>query len=120
MDMELMLDVGQANEIKLAARRAGATNTDLKRLSEGDTFTQILPVLRGLGEVNITKHIVDLDADPMIPNDWKVEEHIKGGQFEFAPAKVALYLDEAQEKGGVIVGNKLRKKLKGRRVYNAN
>jgi len=45
-DTELMLDVGQANEIKLAARRAGATNQDLKRLSEGDMFTRILPVLR--------------------------------------------------------------------------
>lgn len=46
-DKELGLDVGQANEIKLAARRAGATNADLKRLSEGDMFAQILPVIRG-------------------------------------------------------------------------
>ena len=48
MDNELMLDVGQANELKLAARRAGATNADLKRLSEGDMFAQILPVIREL------------------------------------------------------------------------
>lgn len=49
-DTELMLDVGQANEIKLAARRAGATNADLKSLSEGDTFGKVLPILRGLAE----------------------------------------------------------------------
>lgn len=51
MSEELMLDVGQANEIKLAARRAGATNADLKRLSEGDMFAKILPVLRGHAKI---------------------------------------------------------------------
>lgn len=120
MDTELGLDVGQANEIKLAARRAGATNADLKRLSEGDTFARILPVIRGLGEVVVTKHIVDLDADPFLPSGWEVVEHIKGGQFEFDPSKVALYLDKEQQDGAVIVGNKLRKKLKGKPVFNAN
>ena len=120
MDNELMLDVGQANEIKLAARRAGATNADLKLLSEGDTFAKILPVLRGLAEVTITKHIIDLDADPMIPNGWTVEKHTKGGQFKFDPRQVVLYLDKEQQDGGVIVGNKLRQKLEGKGVYNAN
>ena len=120
MSDELMLDVGQANEIKLAARRAGATNADLKRLSQGDVFAQILPVLRGLGEVIITKHIVDLDADPFVPDGWKVVEHTKGGKFEFDPRKIQLYLDEEQQDGRLIVGNKLREKLKGKAVFNAN
>ena len=120
MSDELMLDVGQANEIKLAARRAGATNADLKRLSQGDVFAQILPVLRGLGEVIITKYIVDLDADPFVPSDWKVVEHTRGGKLEFDPRKVQLYLDEEQQAGRLIVGNKLREKLKGKTVFNAN
>lgn len=51
MDTELMLDVGQANEIKMAARRAGATNADLKKLSTGEMFAKILPVIRGLAQV---------------------------------------------------------------------
>ena len=119
-DNELMLDVGQANEIKLAARRAGATNADLKLLSEGDTFAKILPVLRGFAEVTSIKPIIDLDVDPMIPTDWTVKEHIKGGQFEFDPKRVALYLDKAQQGGGTIVGKKLRQKLKSKGVYNAN
>lgn len=119
MDTELMLDVGQANEIKLAARRAGATNADLKRLSEGETFAQILPVIRGLGEVTITKHIIDCDADPIVPDGWEVVEHQEGGQFEWDSAKVALYLSDKQ-KSGVIEGNELRKELKSQRVLNAN
>jgi hypothetical protein len=117
---ELMLDVGQANEIKLAARRAGVTNADMKRLSEGDVFSQILPVLRGLGEVTITKHLIDLDANPMIPDGWEVVEHRKGGQFEFDPSKIVPYLDEGQKDGKVIKGHELREKLANQPVFNAN
>ncbi len=65
------------------------------------------------------KHLIDLDADPFVPDGWQVEEHIKGGQMEWDPSKVVLYLDEKQKNGGVIVGNKLRKKLNGKPVYNA-
>jgi len=68
---DLMLDVGQAQEIKLAARRAGATNEDLKVLSEGDMFAQILLVLRGRAEV-VLKSILEfvrtvrVDAQPTV------------------------------------------------------
>lgn len=54
---DLMLDVGLAEEIKMAARRAGATGADLKALSAKDTFARILPVLRGLAEVVVTKRL---------------------------------------------------------------
>jgi hypothetical protein len=117
---QLMLDVGQANEIKLAARRAGATNADLKRLSEGDVFAQILPVLRGFGEVMIIKHIIDCDAKPFVPDGWKVEEHIKGGQFKWDSSQIEPYLDKSQKNGKSIVGNKLRELLAGKSALNAN
>jgi hypothetical protein len=44
---DLMLDVHLAGEIKNAARRAGATPADLKRLAEKDMFAKILPVILG-------------------------------------------------------------------------
>ncbi len=44
---DLMLDVGSANELKLAFRRAGWTPDDVKRLGEGDWAAKILPFLRG-------------------------------------------------------------------------
>lgn len=115
-----MLDVGQANEFKLACRRAGYTNADIKKMCEGDTLAQFLPVLKGHANIVKVKHIVDLDADPFVPNGWRVEEHISGGKFDLDLAKIALYLDEEQQNGGVIVGNELRKKLKGRSALNAN
>lgn len=44
---DLILDVGLANEIKMAARRVGATKADLKRLATGENFGGILPILLG-------------------------------------------------------------------------
>ena len=120
MDTELMLDVGQANEIKLAARRAGATNTDLKRLSEGDMFARILPVIRGLAEIVVVKHVIDCDADPFLPKDWEVVEHKKTGILEWDPKKIKLHLSLDQQDGKVIEGNKLRKELANESVLNAN
>ncbi|MFA6081855.1 MAG: hypothetical protein WC773_00355 [Patescibacteria group bacterium] len=46
-DSELMLDVGQANELKLAFRRCGWTNEEIKKLSEGDTLVGVRQVIRG-------------------------------------------------------------------------
>ncbi|NQV13324.1 MAG: hypothetical protein HQ530_03415 [Parcubacteria group bacterium] len=67
------------------------------------------------------QHIIDLDADPFLPKGWKgVEEHRKGGQFEFDPTQVALYLSERQKGGKVIGGHDLREELKDRPVFNAN
>lgn len=59
---ELMLDVGQANEIKLAARKAGATNADLKALCKDGMFDAILPVLRGRAKVVVNSILTFLRA----------------------------------------------------------
>ncbi len=66
------------------------------------------------------KNVVNCDANPVVPDGWTVEEHVKGGKFEFDPAKIALYFAKEQHNGGVISSSKLRKKLRGRLVLNAN
>lgn len=64
--------------------------------------------------------LVDLDAGPFVPDGWSVDVHRKGGQIEFDPAKIVLYLS-MQQKGDVrIEGHKLREELKAQPVYNAN
>ncbi|MDP2641422.1 MAG: hypothetical protein Q8P39_02690 [Candidatus Yanofskybacteria bacterium] len=65
-------------------------------------------------------HVIDLDADPFCPNGWTVEKHVKGGKIEWDPARVALYLPEAQRGGKAIQGTQLRKELEGKLAYNAN
>lgn len=115
-----VMSARQAAELDHAFERNGWTPADVKLLSGGDMLIQILPVLRGRVNIIVGKHIVDCDTDPFVSNGWVVEGHIKGGQFEFEPKKISLYLDEAQQNGGMIVGNKLREKLKGKSVLNAN
>jgi len=119
---DLMLDVGQANEIKLALRREGSwTNEEIKMLCERKGFlTQVREALLGRAEIKQVEYLVDLDADPFVPADWTVVEHRKGGQFKYDSAKVGLYLSKGQQNGKVIVGNDLRKELKNQPVYNAN
>lgn len=65
------LDVGQANELKLAFRRNGWTNEDVKKMSEGDLLAKLLPVVRGRAEVVIKSililiRIVKIAAQPAI------------------------------------------------------
>lgn len=69
--------------------------------------------------------VVDLDATPFVPWGWQVHpedqtHNVVKGRFEFAPAKIALYLSEKQRGNGRIEGNKLREELKARPVFNAN
>lgn len=76
-------------------------------------------LVRGTHELKFVKHLIDCDADPYIPEGWKKEEHHKGGQLEWNPAKIQLYLSEKQ-KGRYIKGYKLRKELAEKPVLNAN
>lgn len=116
---DLRLDVSQAHELKLAFRRAGWTNADIKKSCEGDMLFRILPVVRGHAEIKLIEHLIDLDADPYVPDGWKVERHIKGGSFQFDPEQVAFYLSEKQKKG-TIRGHDLKKELEKKPVFNAN
>ena len=65
------------------------------------------------------EYIIDLDAEPFVPDGWEVEEHRRGGQFKWDTSKVALYLSKGQQNGKGIEGNKLGNELKGKPVYNA-
>lgn len=69
------------------------------------------------------RYIVDLDADPLIPETLSVAEHRKGGNFEWNPAKVSLYLSSAQDDNDRDRGTPcytLRKELANAPVFNAN
>jgi len=74
--------------------------------------------LRGEVEVRVTKHLINCSADPLIPNNWTVEEHQKGGEFEWNPDSLTLYLSEEQKQKWV-TGRTLREELKGKPVLNA-
>jgi len=120
---DLMLDVGQANELKLAFRRADFSNDDIKRLCEGTVLAGVRNVLRGHAAINVVEHVIDCDADPFNPwtkDGWTVEEHQKGGQWKFDAKEIELFLSGNQKGDKYVEGNKLRKELAKKPVFNAN
>ncbi len=120
MSNDLMLDVGQANELKLAFRRANYTNDDIKRLCEGNVLADVRNVLRGHSSITVVEHVIDCDVDPFVPDGWKVEEHQKGGSFQWDASKVKLWLASGQKNGSVLDGNKLIKDVAKKVPFNAN
>jgi hypothetical protein len=114
-----MIGTGQAHELALAFGRTGWTNADVKKLSEGETLADIRRVIRGEAKIEAVKHIIDLDADPLVRKGWCVESHVAGGQLEWDSSKVSFYLSETQ-KSGRIQGHELRKELADKDCFNAN
>ena len=116
---------GQIHKLEMALDRAGKWNAALvKRMCEGDRLTYIREYLLNLSEIKPIEYAIDCDADPFVPEGWKVEEHKKGGvlkwdTLEYAKEKY-LYLSKSQKRGGLINGNKLRKILADEPVLNAN
>ena len=108
------------NQLGDALEAHDFTPDDVTKLRTSPHLAMIRGLVRGQVEVTVTKHIIDLDADPFIPDGWGVVEHQKGGQFEWDPANVSLYLSPNQRDGKVIKGDKLREELKGEPVCNAN
>lgn len=108
----------KTEEIATFTRR---THELYRRLMEGTLPAEAtLAGLQKLIEGDLGVQVVDLDADPFIPDGWSVEEHRKGGQIEFDPAKIVLCLSNQQKGDGRIEGHKLRKELETQPVYNAN
>lgn len=116
------ISVGLAHELILTACKAGFEPKDFTVLTQSENkLRQVLCFARGHAELTSVKHVIDCDADPMCPyEEWKVEEHRKGGQFTWNPEAVKLHLSANQMNGEQIEGNKLRKELAKEPVLNAN
>jgi len=112
--------VGLMHENAITASKVGWEPEDFSNFSKDENLMRlVLGVVRGTHEIKGIDHIIDCNADPFIPDGWKVEEHQKGGNSTFDASKVELYLSKKQRSGS-IEGNKLREELKGKKVLNAN
>ncbi|XKT75273.1 MAG: hypothetical protein ACJKSS_00565 [Patescibacteria group bacterium UBA2103] len=76
----LGLDVGQANELKLALRRSEWNNKHLKQLCEGNILKQVLDVLRGDAEITPVNRVLDLST-PVIEEGHEIVRHFKQGKL---------------------------------------
>lgn len=65
----------------------------------------------------MSMHIIDLDADPVVPDGFRgVEEHVRGGRFEWNPDHVGLYLSPFLRHKECIGGEALREELMGHSI----
>lgn len=118
---ELTFDVGLASKLKQAVIRNGIADlADIDWLCEGENLANVRRVRLGHAVVTVPEHLIDCDANPFVPNGWKVEEHQKGGAFKWDASQVTLHLDKGQKNGSYVEGNKLRTLLAGKPVLNAN
>jgi hypothetical protein len=106
--------------IEISAKKVGLNKEDFVALTNENLLRDFQGVVRGTHQILPISHIIDCDADPYIPNNWKVEEHQKGGMWQWDVNKISLYLSKFQRKKKSISGNELRKELQGKPVLNAN
>jgi hypothetical protein len=117
---EFVLTVGQAQEIEFALRRNGFDAALVKVMTMGNNLSLFRKVLLCQAVVKDVKHSIDCDADPFLPQGWEIEEHVRGGHFQWNASKVELWLAGGQKNGKVLEGNKLRKELAKKVNFNAN
>lgn len=107
---DLMLDVGLANEIKLAARRTGCTGAHLKWLTEGDNMSLVRQLADGTGEVvpkepkwQVHEGTITLEvaSDGTTGSDW-IERLEAAGNRLSKYAKQVLRSHEFQPTNGVV------------------
>ena len=107
-------------QLACALEKAGFNDGDITALRGYPKLGDLRNVIRSHAQIVTVKHIVDMDADPYVPQGWKVESHKKQGQLECDPGKIQLYLSENQKTGKCIEGNKLREELESQPTLNAN
>lgn len=73
-----------------------------------------------MGTDSLQRHIINLDADPFVPDRWTVQEHRHGGSWQFNADEVTLFLDKRQRDGKNIKGKMIYQDLKAQSVMNAN
>ncbi len=111
---------GQVHQLVDKLEAAGYTADDITKLGQSKHLLEIRDVLNDRAVISYPKHLIDCDALPFTPNGWEVVEHKQGGQLEWNPARVKLYLAKSQKPGKLVEGSKLRNELEGQMVLNAN
>lgn len=114
-----MMDVSQAHELKLAFRRNGWSNAQIKRLCEGKLLGDVLDVIRGLAEIKKIEYAVDCSTPPFIPDGLYIDEHREEEIFIIDPTKGPCDLTRKQ-KDKSSMGVDIRNELRRKKIMNVN
>ena len=87
-----------ATKVIAAGEGAGFTSKQWNALAENaHLFPQLAEILDGNAQIQMTKPVIDCDAEPFVPAGWKgIEKHVKGGALRWEPQKVKLWTPTRQ------------------------
>lgn len=111
------------NQLADALEKADFTPNDITLLMQSKELSKVRDVLQGLAEVNSKQYTVDCDTEPFIPEYWRIETHMDGGQVKVnteVVLSIKLYQDECQKQTLRTDGFVLLENLKTMPVLNAN
>jgi hypothetical protein len=118
----LILDVGMANQLRLAFERCGWAGDEIERLIVGDILADVRRVVLGRAVIEERENIIDHATHEFSQVDWKIEEHhlVGNGSLKWNPAHVRFYLAPSQTETESIDGNTIRSALRGKSLLNAS
>lgn len=108
----------RVREGSLSPEQVESAHRVLQDFADGKV-PDLVGLARGTHEILPVSRLIDLDADPFVPEGWEVVKHVPGGQFQFNPTKVKLWLSD-QQKTGAIKGDDLLEQVVKQNPFNAN
>ena len=122
---DIGLDVGLANELKLAFRRHDYTLQEVQELKEGEILGLVRGVLRGTHEIRLTDYMIDLGSPAQLPFDEavlhayyyaheKVPIELRGDTLYLNYKPLGLFCSERQKSEVGVGGLELYEELKRR------
>lgn len=103
MSDQIMLDVGQAQDLKMAMRRNNFDNKALHALVEGRMLSRVGSVIKGTSEIVNTQYIaIDCSTQPTTPEGFVIHSSLNCGWFRWDSSKLKLFVSEEQKKSGSI------------------
>ena len=117
MSEEFGKDHGLVHEAVVTGRKVGAGQKFWETLAHNEAmFLELVSVIDGFSEIKPIENIIDLEADPFIPEGWSVLPENRQlssrarGKWRFDPKKFKLYLAKAQKRS-LIGGKELQQEL---------
>lgn len=125
---------GLARKLERVLRDAGWSEEYVLRMSENPEFClNLREVLDGVAEIRRLVHLVELDADPVLPpewqayndnpenvGEWEIAEHVYGSRIIWMPESVRLHWEPEQMSGENIKGETLYERVIEELPYNSN
>ncbi len=91
MKTEPLIGMSEGQNLLAVLKKSRYTETDIKKLFEGNTLDRLLPVIRGNADVVVLRHVIDTNPFPSTLRDSAiVDEHNGHGEIEWNSEKFSL------------------------------